>query len=258
MKVVILAGGMGTRLMEETELKPKPMIEIGGKPMLWHIMKIYSEQGFNEFVICLGYRGFTIKQYFAEYFMHNSDITIDLQLNKIETYNNKVDPWKIHLIDTGVESMTGGRIKRIAKIIGDETFMMTYGDGLADIDLGSLLEFHRSNGKYATVTAVQPSGRFGAFDLESDGTIKHFIEKPKGDGKWVNGGFFVLEPQIFDYIGGDGDSWEKTPMEKLAEDGQIVAYRHMKFWYSMDTLRDKNALEEMWRKSDAPWKKWRD
>ncbi len=257
MKVVILAGGFGTRLSEETDIKPKPMVEIGGKPILWHIMKIYSTYGFNDFVICLGYKGYVIKEYFANYFLHMSDVTIDLKNNQLEIHNVKAEPWKVTLVDTGLNTMTGGRIKRVQKYIGNETFMLTYGDGVANINIKELLEFHKNHGKFATVTAVQPSGRFGALDLE-DGKVKAFKEKPKGDGAWINGGFFVLEPQIFEYIDGDETIWERDPLENLARDGQLMAYKHTGFWKPMDTLRDKRELESLWQSGNPPWKVWND
>jgi len=254
MKVVILAGGFGTRLSEETDLRPKPMVEIGGKPILWHIMKIYSHFGFNDFIICLGYKGYLIKEYFANYFIHNSDLTIELTNNHIEVHNSHCEPWKVNLLDTGLNTQTGGRLKRVQKYIGNERFMMTYGDGVGDINIKELLEFHKKHGKYATVTAVKPSGRFGAIDISDQNVVNNFIEKPAGDGSWVNGGFFVLEPKIFNYIKGDETVWEREPLENLAEQGQLVAYKHSGFWKPMDTLRDKRDLEEMWDKGDAPWK----
>jgi len=261
MKVVILAGGFGTRFSEETELRPKPMIEIGGRPILWHIMKIYSQYGFNDFIICCGYRGYYIKDYFHHYYMHESDITIDLAENSTEYHASKSEPWRVTLVDTGLNTMTGGRIKRIQPYIGDETFMMTYGDGVASIDIPRLVEFHRQSGKLATLTAVQPTGRFGAitFHESDENMIKSFLEKPQGDGIWVNGGFFVLEPSVFDYIKeGDSTVWEKTPLEGLASDGQLNAYKHSGFWKPMDTLRDKNELETLWGRGNAPWKRWND
>jgi glucose-1-phosphate cytidylyltransferase len=257
LKVVILAGGFGTRLSEETDIKPKPMVEIGGKPILWHIMKIYSSYGFNDFIICLGYKGYIIKEFFANYFLHTSDVTIDLKDNKIEVHSVKAEPWKVTLVDTGLNTMTGGRIKRIKPFVENQTFMLTYGDGVGNIDIKKLLEFHKSHGKYATLTAVQPSGRFGALHLEGD-KVKEFEEKPKGDGAWVNGGFFVLEPQIFDYIEGDETIWEKEPLENLAKDGQLMAYKHTGFWKPMDTLRDKRELELLWQSGNPPWKIWED
>jgi glucose-1-phosphate cytidylyltransferase len=258
MKVVILAGGFGTRLSEETHLKPKPMVEIGGKPILWHIMKIYSAYGFNEFIICLGYKGYIIKEFFANYFLYMADVTIDLGTNSIEVHNAKAEPWKVTLVDTGLCTQTGGRIKRIQPYIGNETFMLTYGDGVADVDIKKLLEFHRSHGRYATVTAVQPPGRFGGLILNSGNQVLAFKEKPKGDGAWINGGFFVLEPQVFDYIEGDDTPWEAEPLMRLAEEGQLMAYKHTGFWQCMDTLRDKKYLEKLWDSGKAPWKVWKD
>lgn len=256
MKVVILAGGLGTRLSEETSLKPKPMVEIGGMPILWHIMKIYSTYGFHDFVICLGYKGYVIKEYFANYFLHKSDVTINLQDNSIEIHDTQVEPWRITLVDTGLNSMTGGRIKRIQPHVNNETFMITYGDGVADIALDKLVAYHRQVGKLCTVTSVQPSGRFGALNLDANNKVVSFMEKPKGDGARINGGFFVCEPGIFDYISDDATIWEKQPMEKIAEDGEMIAYNHDGFWRPMDTLRDKVELEEAWNKGEAKWKKW--
>lgn len=256
MKVVILAGGLGTRLSEETDVKPKPMVEIGGKPILWHIIKIYSNYGFNDFVICLGYKGYVLKEYFANYFLHQSDITINLKENKLVVHNCKAEPWKITLIDTGIHTNTGGRIKRVREYIGNETFMMTYGDGVADIDIMALLNFHKAHKRYATITSVQPTGRYGAMDIGEDDRVSSFVEKPKGDGSWVNGGFFVLEPQIFDYIDGDEIIWEKEPLENITRDKQLVAYKHKGFWKCMDTLRDKVELENLWKSGHAPWKIW--
>ena len=256
MKVVILAGGFGTRLSEETDLKPKPMVEIGGKPILWHIMKIYSSYGFNDFVICLGYKGYVIKEWFANYSLHMSDVTIDMKHGGMKVHQNLAEPWKVTLIDSGDETMTGGRIKRVKDYIGNEPFMMTYGDGVSDVDLKKLVEFHKKNGKFATVTAVQPSGRFGSMDLDKEDAVRAFQEKPKGDNAWINGGFFVLEPEAIDYIEGDATIWERAPMEKMAAEGQMVAFKHFGFWQPMDTLRDKHHLEEMWTCGEAPWKKW--
>jgi len=256
MKVVILAGGLGTRLSEETNLKPKPMVEIGGRPILWHIMKIYSHYGFNEFLICLGYKGYMIKEYFANYFLHQSDITIDLEKNKIETHNNYAEPWKVTLVDTGDNTMTGGRILRVRDYIGKETFMMTYGDGVANINVNELIEFHKSKNKIATVTAAQPVGRFGSMEIDSNNNVKHFIEKPEGDGKWINGGFFVLKPEVFNYIEGDSISFERKPLEVLAEQNQLAAYHHRGFWMPMDKLSDKVELEKMWESGKAAWKIW--
>ncbi len=256
MKVVILAGGFGTRLSEETVIRPKPMVEIGGKPILWHIMKIYSHYGFNEFIICLGYKGYMIKEYFANYFLHTSDVTIDLQTNTILAHHSRTEPWKVTLVDTGLHTQTGGRIKRIKEYVGNETFMATYGDGVANVDIRELLQFHRSHGKLATLTAVQPPGRFGALALEDDGFVSKFTEKPKGDGAWINGGFFVFEPGIFDYIDGDDDQLERDVLAPIAEDGQLMAYKHYGFWQPMDTLREKRKLEELWASGKAPWKIW--
>jgi len=255
-KVVILAGGFGTRISEETHLKPKPMIEIGEKPLLWHIMKGYSRYGFNEFVVCLGFKGYVIKEYFYNYFLHNCDITFDVRTQGMEIHQNAVEPWRVTLVDTGQDSMTGGRVKRIKPYVNNETFMLTYGDGLSDIDITALLEFHRRHGKLASVTAVQPSGRFGAMQIGESNTVQAFHEKPDGDGGWVNGGFFVFEPGVFDYIQGDQTILEREPMEKLSADGQLQAHKHAGFWQPMDTLRDKTRLEELWKANNAPWKVW--
>lgn len=256
MKVVILAGGLGTRLSEETVLKPKPMVEIGGMPILWHIMKIYAAHGYNEFVICLGYKGYLVKEYFANYFLHKSDVTIDMGNNSIKVHDSQVEPWKITLVDTGNDCMTGGRIKRIQPHIGNKPFMLTYGDGVSDVNITKLVEFHQSHGKFFTVTAVQPSGRFGALNLSEDNTVQSFMEKPKGDGAWINGGFFVCNPEVFNYIEGDDTVFEKTPMERIAADGEMKAFNHSGFWKPMDTLRDKNELEEDWANQKAKWKIW--
>ncbi len=257
MKVVILAGGLGTRLAEETQVKPKPMAEIGEYPILWHIMKSYGEQGFSEFVVCLGYKGYVIKEYFANYFLHNCDVTFDLHGQGMEVHENAVEPWRVTLVDTGSETQTGGRIKRVARYLGGERFMMTYGDGVADVDLRALLAFHDAHGRLATVTAVQPPGRFGALELGEDETeVSCFVEKPRGDGAWMNGGFFVLEPGVLDYIEGDATLFEEGPLGRLAADGQLAAYRHRGFWQPMDTLRDKRHLEELWESGRAPWKTW--
>lgn len=257
MKAVILAGGYGTRLSEETGVKPKPMVEIGDEPILWHIMKIYSTYDINDFIICLGYKGHIIKKYFADYAMLKSDLTFNLRKNNMQVHKNGTDPWRVTLVDTGQNSMTGGRIKRVASYIGNERFCMTYGDGVADINIDRLTEFHVSQGRLATLTAVQPPGRFGAFSLESGkGRIETFKEKPQGDGAWVNGGFFILEPEVLDYIQDDGTVWEKEPMEKLAQDGQLSAYRHKGFWQPMDTLRDKMMLEKLYLNGQAPWMVW--
>jgi glucose-1-phosphate cytidylyltransferase len=258
MKIVILAGGLGTRLSEETEVKPKPMIEIGGRPILWHIMKLYSHFGYNDFIICLGYKGYYIKEYFAHYFLHESDVTFDfIKNNEMTIHKHKVEPWRVTLIDTGLNTMTGGRIKRIQSYIGNETFMLTYGDGVSDIDINKLVELHRRNNKYATITSVQPLGRFGALNI-TEGSVISFIEKPKGDENWINGGFFVLEPNIFNLINGDNILWEKEPLETLAKMNQLSAYKHNGFWRPMDTLRDKRELEEYWASGKAPWKLWTD
>lgn len=256
MKVVLLAGGLGTRLSEETVIKPKPMVEIGGMPILWHIMKIYSSYGFNDFVICLGYKGYIIKEYFANYFLHKSDVTIDLSNNELKIHDSQAEPWRITLVDTGNETMTGGRIKRIKQHIGDETFMLTYGDGLADVNISELYQFHKKSNKYCTVTAVQPSGRFGALNILDNTAVHSFMEKPKGDGSWINGGYFVCEPQVFDYIEGDYTLWEHEPMEKIAAEGQMIAFEHKGFWKPMDTLREKHELEEDWVSNKAKWKVW--
>ncbi|OGS12785.1 MAG: glucose-1-phosphate cytidylyltransferase [Elusimicrobia bacterium RIFOXYA2_FULL_58_8] len=258
MKVVILAGGMGTRLSEETDFKPKPMAEIGGRPMLWHIMKIYSYYGFNDFVLCLGYKGYLIKEYFANYFLHQADVTIDMKNNKMEVHHKKAEPWKVTLIDTGLNTLTGSRIKRVQQYVGKAPFMLTYGDGVANVDLSKLTAYHKKNGAYATITAIQPPGRFGAIEMNRQGAVSAFQEKPRGDDAWINGGFFVLEPEIFKYIK-DGDStiWERGPLEKLAADKQLAAYRHTGFWKCMDTLRDKTELENLWQSGRAPWKLWK-
>jgi len=255
-KVVILAGGFGTRISEETVVKPKPMVEIGDKPILWHIMKIYSHYDLNDFVICLGYKAYFIKEYFANYFLHQNDVTIDVKNNNIQFHQNMVEPWKITLVDTGENTMTGGRVKRIQKYVDNQTFMLTYGDGVGDVDIKKLLEFHKSHGKLATVTAAMPSGRFGALNLDHDNIVTSFHEKPRGDKAWINGGFFVLEPEVFNYIEGDSTILERSPMEALARDNQLVAFRHSGFWKPMDTLRDKNELESLWKSSQAPWKVW--
>lgn len=256
MKVVILAGGLGTRLSEETSLRPKPMVEIGGMPILWHIMKIYSSHGYNDFVICLGYKGYIIKEYFANYFLHQSDVTIDLAKNQVITHDTQAEPWKITLVDTGHDSMTGGRVKRIQKHIGQEPFLLTYGDGVGSVDIKALVAWHQKHGKLCTVTAVQPSGRFGALNLDDADNVDSFLEKPKGDGAWINGGFFVCQPEVFDYIEGDDTVFEKAPMENLAADGQMLAFKHDGFWKPMDTLRDKHELESDWQNNKAQWKTW--
>jgi len=253
MKVVILAGGRGTRLSEETANIPKPMVEIGGKPILWHIMKSYSRFGFNDFVVCLGYKAYLIKEYFSHYFLHMSDITIDMKDNSMQVHESASEPWKITLVDTGLNTMTGGRIKRIQKYVGDTTFMLTYGDGLGNVDINKLLAFHKAGGKSATITAVQLAGRFGALDITDKNSVESFCEKPKGDGAWINGGFFVLEPKIFNYIKDDATTWEQEPLKNLARDGELAAYRHDGFWKCMDTLRDKLDLEQLAEDGNAPW-----
>jgi glucose-1-phosphate cytidylyltransferase len=257
MKVVLLAGGMGTRILEESEARPKPMVEIGGKPILWHIMKIYSWYGFNDFIICCGYKGYMIKEYFANYFLHMADVTIDMLSNKMEVHQKNVEPWKVTLIDTGLNTMTGGRIKRIQPYVGKEAFMLTYGDGVSDINIKTLLAFHASHGKMLTLTAVQPSGKFGALDIDASGRVRSFQEKPKDDGAFINAGFFVLEPDVFEYIqAGDATIWERDPLEGIARDGQLMAFKHEGFWKPMDTLKDKLDLEAMWAKDAAQWKVW--
>lgn len=256
MKVVILAGGLGTRLSEETVLKPKPMVEIGGMPILWHIMKIYSSYGYNDFIICLGYKGYVVKEYFANYFLHKSDVTIDLKNNSVKVHESDAEPWTITLVDTGINSMTGGRIKRIQKHIGNEPFLLTYGDGVSDVNIKELVKVHKKGRKLCTVTSVQPSGRFGALNLGEGNQVNSFLEKPKGDGAWINGGFFVCEPKVFDYIAGDSTTFENEPMQNLAQDGQMQAYLHNGFWKPMDTLRDKTELEASWESNNAAWKIW--
>lgn len=257
MKVVILAGGFGTRISEESHLKPKPMLELGERPILWHIMKIYSHYGYNDFIICLGYKGYCIKEYFAHYFLHESDVTFDFRNGKEEVvHQNSAEPWSVTLVNTGLVTMTGGRVRRIKPYLENEPFMLTYGDGVSNVDIGALAKFHKSHGKMATVTSIQPSGRYGALDLAETNQVLGFQEKPKGDGYWVNGGFFILEPKVLDYIEGDNTTFEKEPLEKLASEGELVAYKHSGFWQPMDTLRDKNLLEEMWKSGNAPWKIW--
>ena len=257
MKVVILAGGFGTRISEESHLRPKPMIEIGEKPILWHIMKIYSHYGFNEFVICLGYKSHMIKEYFADYYLHASDVTFDLENNEMEVHNNYSEPWKVTLVDTGLNTLTGGRIKRIRDYLPkDEPFMLTYGDGVADVDLNELLEFHKAHGKLATVTAVNLAGRFGVLDIGDDNTISRFAEKTKEDAGWINGGFMVMQPEVIDYIDGDQTAFEQEPLSNLAKDGELKAYHHHGFWKCMDTKRDHDALEEIWNSENIPWKVW--
>lgn len=256
MKAVILAGGLGTRLSEETQLRPKPMVEIGGKPILWHIMKSYSSHGIQDFVICCGYKGYVIKEYFANYFLHMSDVTLDMRSNSMHVHNRRAEPWRVTLLDTGEDSMTGGRLLRAAEHLRDEPeFCFTYGDGLSDVDIGATIAFHRAHGKAATLTATYPPGRFGALELQG-AQVSSFTEKPKGGGGTINGGFFVLSPRVFDYIAGDATAWEQEPLAGLARDGELMAYRHEGFWHPMDTLRDKNLLEDLWRSGKAPWKSW--
>lgn len=255
MKAVILAGGFGTRLNEETHLKPKPMIEIGGKPILWHIMKTYSFYGINEFIICCGYKGYVIKEYFANYFLHMSDITFDMASNKMDVHQNSAEPWRVTLVDTGETTMTGGRLKKVRQYLGDEDFCFTYGDGVGAINIAELIAFHNAQGRLATLTAAQPPGRFGALNLEGS-RIVSFQEKPHGDGAWINGGFFVLSPKVIDYIEGDATIWERGPMERLAREGELSAFLHDGFWQPMDTQRDKQHLEELWHSGKAPWKVW--
>jgi glucose-1-phosphate cytidylyltransferase len=256
MKAVILAGGLGTRISEETESKPKPMIEIGAKPLLWHVMKIYSAHGIDEFVVCLGYRGYVIKEYFANYYLHMGDVTFDLRDNSMQVLQSGAEPWRVTLIDTGDTTATGGRLKRVLPYVGDEEFLFTYGDGVADIDLAALTAFHRDQGALATMTAVQPRGRWGSVDLDGD-RIRRYEEKPKGDGGWINGGFFVLSPGVGEYIEGDSTTWEREPLQRLAADGELAAYRHQGFWHAVDTLRDKRYLQEQWDGGSPPWKLWR-
>lgn len=258
MKVVIFAGGLGTRLAEETDLKPKPMVEIGGQPILWHIMKLYAAQGFNDFIICLGYKGYVIKEYFINYFYHNSDVTIDLSKNQIEVHDSKAESFKVTLVDTGLETKTAGRLKRVQKYIDTDQFMLTYGDGLSDVNLNELIAFHQQHGKLATVTAVQPEGRFGGMEISDAGNVDAFKEKPTGDGHWINGGFFVLNTAIFDELPEELDKimWEELPMDRLTEKNELVAYRHHGFWRCMDALRDKVILEELWNTNQAKWKNW--
>lgn len=254
-KAVILAGGMGTRLAEETEIKPKPLVEIGGRPILWHIMKIYSKHGINDFIVCLGYKGYLIKEYFSNYYLHMADVTFDLAKNSMEVHRGRAENWRITLVETGLETMTGGRVRRVRDHIGDEDFCLTYGDGVSDVDIGGLLEFHKSHGRLATVTAVRPPGRFGA--LEIAGTaVTGFREKPLGDGGWINGGFFVMSPKVLDYIEADHTTLEAEPLTGLATDGQLAAFHHDGFWQPMDTIRDRNQLEKLWSGGNAPWKVW--
>ena len=256
MKAVILAGGLGTRISEETYLKPKPMIEIGGRPILWHILKIYSSHGIDEFIICCGYKGYVVKEYFANYFLHMSDVTFDMRNNRMEVHEGHAEPWRVTLVDTGDNTMTGGRLKRVADYLRDEeAFCFTYGDGVADIDITAQVDFHRRHGKLATIAAVQPPGRYGSLDLKG-GAVNGFIEKPKGDGGWINGGFFVLSPKVIGSIENDATCWEAAPLESIAAAGQLQAFEHRGFWQPMDTLRDKNHLEELWQSGNAPWKVW--
>jgi glucose-1-phosphate cytidylyltransferase len=257
MKVVILAGGLGTRLSEETDVRPKPMVEIGGKPILWHIMKIYSSYGYNDFVVCLGYKGYVIKEYFANLFLHQSDVTIDVKNNKLEVHNNLAEDWKITLVETGAETLTGGRIKRIQKYIGQEPFMLTYGDGVSDVNIKELVHFHQKQGKLCTVTSVQPSGRFGVLQIDSNNLVESFHEKRSEDIGWINGGFFVCEPEVFNYIKeGDSSIWERNPLENLAKDKQLTSFKHRGFWRPMDSLKDKMDLNQMWNSGSAIWKLW--
>jgi len=255
MKVVILAGGLGTRISEESHLRPKPMIEIGGKPILWHIMKIYSVHGLTDFIICCGYRGYMIKEYFANYFLHTSDVTFDMAANRVEVLQTSSEPWRVTLVDTGEQTITGGRLKRVAHLLGDQEFCFTYGDGVSDVNIRDLIAFHRKQGKLATLTAVQPPARFGALSLEGS-RVARFEEKPVGDGGMINGGFFVLSPRVVNYIDGDHTHWEREPLEQLAQEGQLSAFAHNGFWQPMDTLRDKTHLEELWNSGKAPWKVW--
>lgn len=255
MKAVILAGGYGTRLAEETEARPKPMVEIGGKPILWHIMKIYSAHGINDFVICLGYKGYMIKEFFANYFLHTSDVTFDLTKNSMDVHQNSSEPWRITLVETGEKTLTGGRLKRVGSYLGDEDFCFTYGDGLADVNISELIKFHKKSGRLATVTATQMPGRFGTLTIEDQG-VTSFLEKPPGDGAWINGGFFVLSPKVLDYIAGDETTWEREPVERLAAEGQMASYLHQGFWHPMDTLYQKKQLEALWLQNEAPWKVW--
>ena len=258
MKAVILAGGLGTRISEETNLKPKPMIEIGGRPILWHIMKMYSAHGINDFIICCGYKGYVIKEYFANYFLHMSDVTFDISKNKMEVHHISAEPWRVTLVDTGDNTSTGGRLKKVANYLNEEKdFCFTYGDGVGNIDIAELVKCHEENKKLVTVTAVQPSGRFGALNLNEFNQVNSFMEKPKGDGSWINGGFFVCEPEVFNYLHSDSDIWEREPMEQIAKEGHLQAYKHVGFWKPMDTLRDKQELEQAWESGNAPWKSWK-
>jgi glucose-1-phosphate cytidylyltransferase len=257
MKAVILAGGLGTRLTEETDVKPKPMVEIGGKPMLWHIMKSYSAHGVHDFIVCLGYKGYVIKEFFANYYLHTCDVTFDVRSGAMDVHHSTAEPWRVTLVETGEATMTGGRLKRVLPYLGDEDFCFTYGDGLSDLDIAEQIEFHRRHGRLATVTAVQPPGRFGALELDQSAeVVTAFREKPAGDGAWINGGFFVLNPRVGDYVAGDDTVWEQEPMRSLAEDGQLAAYRYEGFWHAMDTVRDRNEMQAMWDSGSAPWCSW--
>jgi glucose-1-phosphate cytidylyltransferase len=254
-KAVILAGGFGTRISEETHIRPKPMVEIGGRPILWHVMKIYAQHGIQDFVICLGYKGYVIKEYFANYFLHNSDVTLDLAANRMDIHHRAAEPWRVSLIDTGENTMTGGRLKRVQRYVGDGDFCFTYGDGVGDVDIGKLVKFHQDHGKIATVTAVQPPGRYGALKMQGNQVLR-FEEKPAGDNSYINGGFFVLSSRVFDFIKDDATVWEREPLERLALEGQLHAYEHDGYWQPMDTLREKNQLEDLWKSGKAPWKTW--
>jgi glucose-1-phosphate cytidylyltransferase len=257
MKAVILAGGLGSRLSEETSIKPKPMVEIGGKPILWHIMKIYSAYGIHDFIVCLGYKGHIIKEFFANYFLYSSDVTIDLAENRLEFHHNDCEPWRVTLVDTGANTMTGGRLKRVMPYVAEEeAFCFTYGDGIADVNISKLIEFHRSHRTLVTLTATQPTGKFGALDIDASSHVRNFMEKPRGDGRWVNGGFFVLSPKVDKYLKDDTTIWEREPLEELARDGQISAFHHTGYWQPMDTIHDRQALEELWASGNAPWKVW--
>jgi len=258
MKVVILAGGLGTRLMEETDARPKPMVEIGGKPILWHIMKIYEAYGYNDFVLCLGYKAQSVKEYFLNYYLYNSDVSIDVSQNKVDVHFSNSESFKVTLVDTGLKTNTAGRIKKIKKYVEGETFMLTYGDGVSDVNIHELVKFHKGHGRLATLTSIQTPGRFGNIEMDSNGAVSHFVEKPEGDGMWINGGFFVLEPGIFDYLEGDVEDvqWENGPLKEIANDGQLSAYKHLGFWKPMDAMRDRIELEQMWSSGDAKWKIW--
>ncbi|GAC1326225.1 MAG: glucose-1-phosphate cytidylyltransferase [Thermoleophilaceae bacterium] len=255
MKAVILAGGFGTRISEETHLRPKPMVEIGGKPLIWHIMKTYSAHGIDDFIVCLGYKGYAIKEYFANYYLHTSDVVFDLRNDRMDVLRNDSEPWTVTLLETGDDTQTGGRLKRVLPYVGDEDFCFTYGDGVSDVDIGALIAFHRGHGRLATVTAVQPAGRFGALELDGE-LVRGYQEKPDGDGGWINGGFFVLSPRVGEYVDGDATVWEQAPLARLAGDDQLVSYRHEGFWYAMDTLRDREHLERLWSSGEAPWRVW--